>query len=152
MDSEGREQVRAALKKGKDEGKKPSDALKALRQLGKDEGMASDSVDAALESAGKKAGRCLKEKKGEPATDGDDAEVVLAQEDAQDVAEEVVEKLEEGLSEGEKEALVARAKALGKPDDVVAKLRELAKDLDPEAAKKVADLVKEVTGGKPERQ
>ena len=151
MDSEGREQVRAALKKGKDEGKKPSDALKALRQLGKDEGMASDSVDAALESAGKKAGRCLKEKKGEPATDGDDAEVVLAQEDAQDVAEEVVEKLEEGLSEGEKEALVARAKELG-PDDVVAKLRELAKDLDGEAAKKLADLVKELKGGKPERQ
>ena len=151
MDSEGREQVRAALKKGKDEGKKPSDALKALRQLGKDEGMASDSVDAALESAGKKAGRCLKEKKGEPATDGDDAEVVLAQEDAQDVAEEVVEKLEEGLSEGEKEALVARAKELG-PDDVVAKLRELAKDLDPEAAKKVADVVKELVGGKQQRQ
>ena len=108
MKPQDKKRIAKALKEGRDAGKTLGDAADLLKKVGQDAGVDSADVEDALGRAGKKALECLKEKREEPATDGDDQEVVLAQEDdaadadAVDSAlEEIVEKVESGELTGE---------------------------------------------------
>ena len=148
LDKEGRRQIAKALKDGRDEGKTLGDAEDFLRGLAEAEGAASEDIDAALERAGESALKCLKEKKEkkgkkeEPATEGDDEVVALAQE--VDV-EEVVEAVEE-MSDGEKEDLVARVKEEGKGDEVMDALRKALKEATGEQKEALRDMVEKLVG------
>ena len=148
LDKEGRRQIAKALKDGRDEGKTLGDAEDFLRGLAEAEGAGSEEIDAALERAGESALKCLKEKKEkkekkeEPATEGDDEVVALAQE--VDV-EEVVEAAEE-MGDSEKEELVARVKEEGKADEVMDALRKALKEATGEQKEALRDMVEKLVG------
>ena len=145
LDKEGRRQIAKALKDGRDEGKTLGDAEDFLRGLAEAEGAGSEEIDAALERAGESALKCLKEKKEkkeEPATEGDDEVVALAQE--VDV-EEVVEAAEE-MGDSEKEDLVARVKEEGKADEVMDALRKALKEATGEQKEALRDMVEKLVG------